>query len=91
MPQLEEVGDNFCPVSRNVQKLNCPKLRKVGEGFLIEHPEREKFLQMIKANAISSGDIARLDKDTQLTVAEVSYAGMKLNSKEISKDIEISK
>lgn len=88
-PNLEEVGDNFLMHYNVLNGLEFPNLTKTGRCFLnsdydnqssltqYRKAEIEKILENTKVNrnkTIDSKDIAELDKETGITVTEMSLS-----------------
>lgn len=66
-PELEELGDESLCNANKSAKLIAPRLKKVGEKVLSDN---KKLSQRI--SRITPKDIAELDRNSQLTVTEVS-------------------
>lgn len=91
LPKLEQCGDNFLLWNAVLRKLELPMLKQCGDNFLLYNtkisdlyvPKLEKygngFLKYNK-NKIHSSDIARLDKDNEITTSEINYAGRIIES-----------
>ena len=86
LPKLQQVGFNFLCGNTALTELNLPELQQVGDRFLEGNtalkklnlpklPELEKLLrEKNNLKNITTLDIARLDKESELTTVEVESA-----------------
>lgn len=93
LPQLTEVGEDFLTCNQQLSELNLPRLKEKGYAFLKYHPRREELIANMhkkdeeKKADITPEQIARLDKDTELTTSEVRL-GKELIEKSTSNEKE---
>ena len=86
LPKLQQVGFNFLCGNTALTELNLPELQQVGDRFLEDNtalkklnlpklPQLEKLLrEKNNLKNITTLDIARLDKESELTTVEVESA-----------------
>ena len=86
LPELQQVGNYFLRNNTALTELNLPELQQVGRDFLSnntalkelnlpKNPQLEKFLkEKNNLNTITPSNIARLDKESELTTVEVESA-----------------
>ena len=86
LPKLQQVGFNFLCGNTALTELNLPELQQVGDRFLEGNtalkklnlpklPQLEKLLrEKNNLKNITTLDIARLDKESELTTVEVESA-----------------
>ena len=86
LPKLKKVEEYFLGENTSLTKLNLPELQRVGDGFLgkntaltelnlPKNPELEKLLrEKNNLKNITTLDIARLDKESELTTSEIKTA-----------------
>ena len=93
LPQLTHVGWDFLNSNMKLHELYLPQLKEKDEGFLRVHPRREELIANMhkkveeKKADITPEQIARLDKDTELTTSEVGL-GKELIEKSTSNEKE---
>lgn len=88
LPELVQAGDNFLFANKELKELQIPKLVEIGEKAFWNHKQRQKICQAIKENKkrvrnrriVNNGDIAFLDKQSELTPEDVWF-GSKIISK----------
>ena len=78
LPNLTKVGGWFLHNNQDLRKLDLPNLTEIGGWFLYSNQSLREVnlpkLDSAEKNRIKSIDIARLDKNNNLTTSEISLA-----------------